>query len=479
APRPNVALPPLAEREQPGRPALARPRLPGGYVAEDAANLRVRLREADAVGERGDRHDIGDRLIRRSGGRDAERRPELRGEELQRKPRWHHANHGVRLAVQPHASSDDGRIAAEAALPGAVTQHDQAILARLFFVGEDAAEYRRFSREPQHLRVEGCGADHDRFVAGAQHTLGRGERRDVRQRAAAFPEAGEVDRVQGVAIRRVGDARRHQVDVHRPLAALQPNRAKQRGVDGGKQCGVDADDERQRADTGTGIGGTPEDAADGLTKLEHALKARGRPDAPLSHIAHHKMQHSHGTSVPPVPFYRFARSERCGAPRCARRSPAACFTRATHSRRAVHKDSEYERKGVKNQWRTTIIRRYAAAVSTKSIGVARRPAGTAGVEGPRAGERSMRLFTAIACGMGALVALTACSAPSREAPKPPADHTSEANANLADYHNGVSSEDRETFYHLSEGSEMMPLALLQALERPRTAQDPAGDGLLP
>src|SRR5262245_32772658 len=92
---------------------------------------------------------------------------------------------------------------------------------------------------------------------------------------------------------------------------------------------------------------------------------------------------------------------------------------------------------------------------------------------------SMRLCAAIACCVMPAVMLAACSAAPREEPKAPADHTSDANANLVDYHNGVSSDDRETFYHLSEGSEMMPLALLQALERPRTPQDPVGEGLVP
>ena len=54
-----------------------------------------------------------------------------------------------------------------------------------------------------------------------------------------------------------------------------------------------------------------------------------------------------------------------------------------------------------------------------------------------------------------------------------------AAANLADYHNGLTDADRQTFYHLSEGGEILPLALLQALERKRTPQDPPGDGLVP
>src|SRR5499427_1689977 len=125
------------------------------------------------------------------------------------------------------------------------------------------------------------------------------------------------------------------------------------------------------------------------------------------------------------------------------------------------------------------VRCYAAAICATASGAARRIAGTIRVDGPRAGERSMRLLSAIACCVVSAVSLAACSTPPRDEPKAPADRTSDANANLADYHNGVSNQDRETFYHLSEGSEMIPLALLQALERSRTPQDPSGDGLVP
>ncbi|HKB09507.1 MAG TPA: di-heme-cytochrome C peroxidase [Vicinamibacterales bacterium] len=75
-------------------------------------------------------------------------------------------------------------------------------------------------------------------------------------------------------------------------------------------------------------------------------------------------------------------------------------------------------------------------------------------------------------------ALSACRTSSRDE-QGRAPSATAAGEPLADYHNGLSDDDRETFYHLSEGSEMIPLALLQALERPRTPQDPRGDALMP
>jgi hypothetical protein len=76
-------------------------------------------------------------------------------------------------------------------------------------------------------------------------------------------------------------------------------------------------------------------------------------------------------------------------------------------------------------------------------------------------------------------AIAGCSAP---APKPPAADRAPAGpvrAPLEEYRNGLTDADRQAFYHVSEGGEILPLALLRALERQRTPQDPAGDGLVP
>jgi hypothetical protein len=75
-----------------------------------------------------------------------------------------------------------------------------------------------------------------------------------------------------------------------------------------------------------------------------------------------------------------------------------------------------------------------------------------------------------------------CTACSRQAPQPerPIEPVaSSIKTPLEDYRNGLSDAERQAFYHLSEGGEILPLALLRALQRPRTAQDAAGDGLVP
>jgi hypothetical protein len=91
----------------------------------------------------------------------------------------------------------------------------------------------------------------------------------------------------------------------------------------------------------------------------------------------------------------------------------------------------------------------------------------------------MKLATVKAVGVVAIMAVSACSKPASEAPKQAPPPAPGAAANLADYHNGLTDADRPTFYHLSEGSEVFPLAILQSLERTRSPQNPPGDGLVP
>jgi processive rubber oxygenase RoxA-like protein len=82
--------------------------------------------------------------------------------------------------------------------------------------------------------------------------------------------------------------------------------------------------------------------------------------------------------------------------------------------------------------------------------------------------------------VGGLLVTVACSTPPPES-SPAASTGARAPSarRLADYRNGLSDTDRREFYHLSEGAEVIPLAVLQALERPRTPQDAPGDGLVP
>jgi hypothetical protein len=91
----------------------------------------------------------------------------------------------------------------------------------------------------------------------------------------------------------------------------------------------------------------------------------------------------------------------------------------------------------------------------------------------------MRRSLVSALGLVSIMAAAGCSKPASEVPKQAPVSAPSASANLVDYHNGLADAERATFYHLSEGSEMFPLAILQSLERKRTPQDPPGAALVP
>ena len=143
----------------------------------------------------------------------------------------------------------------------------------------------------------------------------------------------------------------------------------------------------------------------------------------------------------------------------------------------MHKDFELQTSCRRKSLASATFRRYAAGVGATAES-------THGLQAPcrrrmHAGECWMRLRVAIACCLMTCTGFAACSTPSRDKTKPPASDARDGRATLVNYHNGLSDDDRTTFYHLSEGSEMIPLALLQALERTRIPPDPQGEGLVP
>jgi hypothetical protein len=106
-----------------------------------------------------------------------------------------------------------------------------------------------------------------------------------------------------------------------------------------------------------------------------------------------------------------------------------------------------------------------------------RPIGAARVAAAarQAGEAMMRRVL-----VGTMVVLsTACARHAQQTERPIEPVVSAITAPLEDYRNGLSDAERQEFYHLSEGGEILPLALLRALQRPRTAPEAPGDGLVP
>src|SRR5436190_780123 len=95
---------------------------------------------------------------------------------------------------------------------------------------------------------------HPWCVAAGKDAIGGRERSEMRQRAAALAEPHEIDGGQRIAVLGVRQTRRHQIDRDRPIAAFQRYRPEERRVDGGEQRGIHTDDQRERRDTGGGVG---------------------------------------------------------------------------------------------------------------------------------------------------------------------------------------------------------------------------------
>ena len=173
------------------------------------------------------------------------------------------------------------------ALPRTVAEHGKGRLLGLFLDGEEAAEQGTIDRQSQHLGADRRSADDGRFVAGAEHPIGRRERREPRQRAAALAESHHIDGVQWISEFRVRHARWHEVQIDGALAAPEGDRAEQCGVHRREQRGIHADDERERRNAGQGIRRAAGQCANGLTELEHSVSLGCRPWRNLSHIPHH------------------------------------------------------------------------------------------------------------------------------------------------------------------------------------------------
>src|SRR6266568_4815827 len=64
---------------------------------------------------------------------------------------WHHADHGVRLAVEEDLAPQYVRIAVEAALPHAIAQHRHLLLFVIFVLRERAPQQRWHSQRGKYL----------------------------------------------------------------------------------------------------------------------------------------------------------------------------------------------------------------------------------------------------------------------------------------------------------------------------------------
>ena len=165
----------------------------------DGRQLRVHLLERDARSETRQRRELPD-VPRHLRGIAAPRNPQIRADEHQ--PARHHADDRRRLAANPDCPLQDVRIAAEAALPEAVTddRHPRASRPELL-TREAPAERRRHAEDRQGIVEQEPGEHALGHIAPGDVPVAEVERRNVREGAA--PADVRVFR------------RRHRLDVGR------------------------------------------------------------------------------------------------------------------------------------------------------------------------------------------------------------------------------------------------------------------------
>ena len=155
----------------------------------------------------------------------------------------HDANHGERRPVDRERPADDGRIAAEAAFPEPVGQHDHRSRLDVLFSREAAADRRL---RAQHGEVAAGGdLQQDLFggVAVAPVHLREGERRHLGEHLVLRAQilVVQVRQREVARIARVGHEHGRET-----AGLLDGNRPEQDRVDQAEDSGVGADAKRKR-----------------------------------------------------------------------------------------------------------------------------------------------------------------------------------------------------------------------------------------
>jgi hypothetical protein len=232
--------------------------------------LRLCLRQRRAAGEAADDRDAAIAALRQ-----ASRAHRLDDEQVEiQAPRQARVvlrpdrNDRRGVAADPDDPADDAGIAAEAALPEAMSDDDG---------GRDRAVGEAAARQPargaaQAKDVEVVGADQlgeDAFGLLADRDAARhhARRRDAAQRRCP---GGEVDRVGvgGSAIGGAAEVARENRD--QAIGGRDRQRLQQKPVDGPEDRGVGADAQRERGDGDEGEGGGPQQEARAEAKVLEA-----------------------------------------------------------------------------------------------------------------------------------------------------------------------------------------------------------------
>ena len=107
------------------------------------------------------------KVARALGRLERERPPHQIEPAIERRAGRHHADDGVRLAVERQLAADDGGIAAKLCRPQPVAQDDDVLLPRLILIGPEGATERRLDSKDVEIAGRHAACAHERRLLDA------------------------------------------------------------------------------------------------------------------------------------------------------------------------------------------------------------------------------------------------------------------------------------------------------------------------
>ncbi len=186
----------------------------------------------------------------------------------QQQLRGHHADDHGRLAVDPDGATDDGRVAPEAAVPGAMADDRRAWAARREFLARESPSHHRRHAQCRERVAQDERREHAlRHVAARDVAVAEVEGHDVFQR----PQRGDIEgleRRDGLdETLAVADPRKRRADADKAVRVRVGERLEDEAVDETADQAGAADAERQRQDGRPGHAGPMDEEAKRLTKI--------------------------------------------------------------------------------------------------------------------------------------------------------------------------------------------------------------------
>ena len=282
----------LEEGHDLGAPALVGGGALDGELRGDPRQLVCRLLEGRSGTQARDRGERASPAPGRVAG-DQERLPELGLRLREGEGCGHHPDHLAADSVQGDTPSDDPRVGCETALPEAVAQDDDALVARLRLFGTEDATPGRGDAEDLEVLGRDQGRLHRlRVAAGAEaHRRQLLDGGDLLEGARPFAPVEDVPPVHDVA----RSPRAGFPDAHELLGSPKRQGPQQHRVDDAEDGGARTDAEGQGDDGDRREGQAPPHEAEAVAAvLEQPFQA---PAAP--HVARHFLDQDLVPELPP------------------------------------------------------------------------------------------------------------------------------------------------------------------------------------